>query len=78
MKNPFKVIQHFIRLYAGLVAAAQKESDTNAVSYIVENVIENYEKEYTKAVEEHNEQVNRDDNNDDNDKNKNLKNHNHK
>ena len=57
MKNPFKVIQHFIRLYAGLIAAAQRDSDANAVSYTVENIVENYEREYTKAVKEHDENV---------------------
>ena len=57
IKNPFKVIQHFIRLYAGLVAAAQQGSDMNAVSYIVEMLVECYQKEYEQAVQEHDRQV---------------------
>lgn len=52
-RNAFKVIPHFVRLYAGLIAAVQHESDLNVVSFFVENVVLLVEKEYQKAVEEH-------------------------
>ncbi|KAK8823689.1 hypothetical protein WA577_002608, partial [Blastocystis sp. JDR] len=52
-RNAFKVIPHFVRLYAGMVAAVQHESDLNAVSFFVENVVLLVEAEYKKAVEEH-------------------------
>lgn len=47
------MIPHFVRLYAGLIAAVQHESDLNVVSFFVENVVLLVEKEYQKAVEEH-------------------------
>ena len=56
-KNAFKVIPHFIRLYAGIVSAIQHESDLNAVSFFVENVVLLVEQEYAKAVEEHDQSV---------------------
>lgn len=51
------MIQHFIRLYAGLIAAAQQSSDMNAVSFTVEKIVECYESEYEAAIEEHDHQV---------------------
>ena len=51
------MIQHFIRLYAGLIAEAQQSSDMNAVSFTVEKIVEYYESEYELAVQEHENQV---------------------
>ena len=56
-RNDFKVIHHYIRLYAGLIAAAQHESDMNVVSYFTENVVNLFERECTKAIDEHNTNV---------------------
>ena len=56
-KNHVKVIHHFIRLYAGLLAAAQHESDMNVISYSVENVVFAYEKEVKQAIDEHDNNV---------------------
>ena len=56
-RNAFKVIPHFVRLYAGMVAAVQHESDLNAVSFFVENVVLLVEAEEKKAVEEHDRSV---------------------
>lgn len=52
-KNQFKIIHHYIRLYAGLIAAAQHESDMNVVSYITENVVNLFEAECQNAIAEH-------------------------
>ena len=56
-RNDFKVIHHYIRLYAGLIAAAQHESDMNVVSYFTENVVNLFERECTTAIDEHNTNV---------------------
>lgn len=52
-KNQFKIIHHYIRLYAGLIAAAQHESDMNVVSFITENVVNLFEAECENAINEH-------------------------
>lgn len=52
-KNQFKIIHHYIRLYAGLIAAAQHESDMNVVSFITENVVNVFEAECENAINEH-------------------------
>lgn len=52
-KNDFKIIHHFVRLYAGLMAVAQHQSDMNCISYCVENIVLLFESEMKKAVEEH-------------------------
>lgn len=56
-KNDFKIIHHFIRLYAGLIAVAQHQSDMNCVSYSVENIVLLFEEVMKKAIEEHDAQV---------------------
>ena len=48
-----KVIHHFIRLYSGLIAVAQQQSDMNCVSFTIEKVVSNFEIEVQKAIEEH-------------------------
>ena len=52
-RNSVKVIHHFIRLYSGLIAVAQQQSDMNCVSYTIEKVVTDFETEVQKAIEEH-------------------------
>lgn len=56
-RNSVKVIHHFIRLYTGLIAVAQQQSDMNCVSFTIEIVVAAFEEEVKKAIEEHNSQV---------------------
>lgn len=56
-KNSYKIIHHFIRLYSGLIAVAQHQSDMNCVSYCVEKIVILFEEEVSKAIEEHDNEV---------------------